>query len=150
MSFTFRVSFMRIAFFLLIFFNLSLLIGCIGFPSLYEGKAIKKLPSPEGDMIAVWYEGGGGATGANSSSVNIFESSSEIATVTAEAVRKGRVFFIGENPEINLAWKSFNELEIEYLAPKEWEVIEHKKHYLGVTISLKHIEGMPTPTGQRK
>jgi len=114
--------------------------GCVGFSSLYGERVVKRVISPEKDMIAVVYEGGAGATGANSSSVNIFEKSEEIATFSDNSIQKGRVFIIKENPEINLNWKSFNELEIEYLSPMEWEIIEHKNHYLGVTISLKHVE----------
>ena len=127
-----------------------MLLGCVGFSSLYEETATSRLISPEKDMIAVVYEGGAGATGANSSSVNIFLATETIASTSSTAIQNGRVFIIKENPEIKLQWKAFNELEIEYLAPKDWEIIEHKNHYLGVTVTIKHIEGMPLPPGQRR
>lgn len=113
--------------------------GCNGSTSLYEAKIVQKVKSPEGDMVAVVYEGSGGATGANSSGVNIFESSEILATKSEEIPEKGLVFFTKENPEINLNWKNYNELEIEHSGEKEW-VRGHRDHYLGVTIKFKQIE----------
>ena len=99
------------------------------------GNVIKRLESPEGDMVAVVYEGGGGALGDNSSSVNIFESSEEVATISHKLITKGLVFLVKGKPKINLDWKSFNEIEIEYVGGMG--LVNHKNHYLGVTSLLK-------------